>query len=289
MTMRPLWIVGVIGLLGASVAAGQQPVFRTATDAVTVNVSVRRNNRPLTNLRAEDFTIRDNGVTQAIRAFVYERLPVDLTVLFDVSGSVTGSVLDQLRRSVQELRRSLRPEDRMQVFTFNMQVRRLIGFTDPSSAIDPAFARVEAGGSSAVRDALAVALVSESPNDRRQFIVLFSDGHDNVSVTSPAQLLEVARRTTPTVSAVLATPTRRPVDRAYLDLAAETGGTTISLLPTDRLGDVLRRSLDQFRSSYLLTYVPTGVTPTGRHEIEVTVHRPEVEVRARKGYQVAAN
>jgi VWFA-related protein len=269
-----------------SVTAEQQPVFRAATDAVTVNVSVRRSNRPVTDLVAGDFTIRDNGVTQKIASLIYEKLPVDLTVLFDVSGSITGDVLEQLRRSVYELRRSVGPADRLQVLTFNMLARRLIGFDEPPAAIDVSFANLATGGASAVRDTLAVALVSESPTDRRQLTVLFSDGRDNVSMTSPSQLIDIARRTTPTFSAVLATPTRRPADKTYLDLAAETGGSVVSLLPTDRLGDLLRRSVEQFRSSYVLTYTPAGVSPRGRHVIDVSVRRPGLEVRARKGYEI---
>lgn len=265
-------------------AAAQRPVFRATADAVAVNVSVRRGNRPVTGLVAADFAVRDNGVPQTITGLVYEKLPVDVTVLLDVSGSVTGNVLDQLRRSVLDLRRSIGPDDRVQVVLFNMRIRRVVRFDDPPAAIDPAFAGIVPTGSSAVLDALAVALATPAPPDRRQFIVLFSDGRDNISVTSPGQLLEVARRTTPTVSAVLAAPTRRPFDRAYANLAAETGGTMVSLLPTDNLGDLLRRALDQFRSSYVLTYIPTGIPATGPHQIDVAVNRPDVEVRARKGY-----
>jgi hypothetical protein len=129
-----------------------------------------------------------------------------------------------------------------------------------------------------------VALASGSERDRRHFIVMFSDGKDSASITRPELLLDVARRTTPTVSIVLATPARQWSDSLYADLAAETGGTVVSLLPTDTLGGSLRRALEQFRSSYVLTYVPTGVAATGTHKLDVKVKRAGVEVRARKSY-----
>ena len=75
-------------------------------------------------------------------------------------------------------------------------------------------------------------------------------------------------------------------DKIYADLAAETGGTTVALLPTETLGSQLRRTVDTFRSSYVLTYTPTGVTREGAHALEVRVQRPLVEVRARRGYVV---
>lgn len=270
----------------ARVTAQQSPVFRTTTEAVAVGVSVRRNGRPVSDLRVEDFVVTDNGVPQRLDGFGYSQLPIDLTVVLDVSGSVTGYVIDQLRRAVTDVRKSLQPQDQLRVVTFSMRVRRLLDF-EASASIDTAFAAITPGGGSAVRDALAVALASgRATTDRRNIVILFTDGRDSSSVTTPAGLMAVARSTSPTVSVVLATPARVPSDQIYTDLAAETGGTVVSLLPTDSLGSSLRRTLDQFRSSYVVTYVPDGVERTGAHAIEVVVNRPGVDVRARRGYFV---
>jgi VWFA-related protein len=277
----------IVGLAAISLQVrAQQPVFRSAADAVRVDVAVRRGGRPVTNLAASDFTIRDNGVAQPIATLSYDTLPVDVTVLLDVSGSVTGAVLDQLRRGVLDLARTLRPADRLQVWTFDVHVRPLTAFGEPLAGIDRKFAEITGGGASAVRDALAVALAAGAAPDRRQFVALFSDGQDTSSVTSSAELLEVARRTVPSVSVVLATPVHTQADPTYVDLTTETGGTLVSLRPTDTIGGLLRRALDQYRSSYVLTYVPTGVVPRGTHVIDVRVSRPNVEVRARKTYQL---
>jgi hypothetical protein len=58
---------------------------------VSVDVSVQREGRPVTDLKATDFEILDNGVLQEITEITYERLPIDVTLLLDVSASVTGS------------------------------------------------------------------------------------------------------------------------------------------------------------------------------------------------------
>jgi Ca-activated chloride channel family protein len=88
------------------------------------------------------------------------------------------------------------------------------------------------------------------------------------------------------VFAVLAKPGRVPSDQLYIDLAEETGGTVVSLLPTDNLGNSLRSALDQFRSAYVLTYTPSDVERAGDHRLEVRVNRPDLTVRARRGYVV---
>jgi VWFA-related protein len=262
------------------------PTFRSAVDAVTVGVSVRRGNRPVTGLTLDHFSISDNGVPQRVSTISYEKMPIHLTVLFDVSMSVSGPILDQLRRSVPDLSRSLRPGDHLNVVTFNQQIRRMLAGAVATDALTTAFRTLSAAGSSAVFDSLAVAMTVPTPADRRPLVILFSDGEDSSSITSAATLLEVARRTTPTVSIVLATGVRTAPGVIYTTLADETGGTVVTLPPTGRLGDTLAGAIDRFRTSYVLTYTPTGVTLGGAHAIDVRVSQPGVEIRARKSYLV---
>jgi hypothetical protein len=57
-------------------------------------------------------------------------------------------------------------------------------------------------------------------------------------------------------------------------------------MPSDRLGDGFRRVLEQFRSSYVLTFSPKDVPREGRHALDVRVTRSGVNVRARREYIV---
>ena len=136
----------------------------------------------------------------------YEKLPIDVTVLLDVSASVSGSVLDELRRSLRQLRADLGARDRLRLITFDMRIRRLVDFTQAAAATDDALASLGSAGSSAVFDSLAVALTAAAPAGRRQLIMLFSDGQDSSSISDAETLLDAARRSTPTVALVLASP-----------------------------------------------------------------------------------
>jgi hypothetical protein len=79
------------------------------------------------------------------------------------------------------------------------------------------------------------------------------------------------------------------VDQARLNAegavsaAVDTGGTVIA-----NLASGLRQISDESRTYYLLGYRPTGKQDGRFHKIEVTVARPGVTVRARRGYYAQA-
>jgi hypothetical protein len=150
MTRRTLAHIVVV-VVGAAIATTVVPVrarqdarpsFRATADAVSVDVSVQRGGRPVANLTSADFELRDNGVLQTITDISFEKLPIDVTIAFDVSLSVTDTVLTQLRRAVDEVRTRLRPGDRIKLMTFNMRVTRALDFTDRLADTKGAFDRV---------------------------------------------------------------------------------------------------------------------------------------------------
>ena len=281
--------------------APQQPatVFRTGADVVTVDASVQRERRPVTGLTAADFELLDNGVAQEVTDVTYEKLPIDVTLLLDVSASVTGAALDELRRALRQVRTDLTAADRLRLLAFNMRIRRLVDFTQPAADVDQALAAVRTGGSSAVFDALAVALATPDSPGRRRLIVLFSDGQDSSSISDADVVLDVAKRSTPTIATILASPVPdRPasvlrtsaslasatVETVSDRLASETGGMVTTVKSGENLTAKFRRMVQDFRSSYVLYFSPRGVERTGPHTLEVRVKRPGVEVRARRGY-----
>jgi VWFA-related protein len=296
--------IAAVSALMATPLLGQRaqqpsPVFRAGADVVTVDAAVQRDRRPVTGLKPADFELLDNGVPQEISDVAYERLPIDVTLVLDVSASVTGSVLDELGRALRQVRADLLPSDRLRLLIFNMRVRRLVDFSQPATSIDEALASVRGAGSSAVFDSLAVALSTFDAPGRRRLVVLFTDGQDSSSITDAETLLDVARRTTPTVAVILGTPNaERPASLlrtsssvstlsvgALSDrIALETGGMVAPLKPGENLTSKFRRMLQEFRSSYVLYFTPRGVERSGAHTLEVRVKRPGVDVRARRGY-----
>jgi VWFA-related protein len=300
---------------GARQAPARPPTFRAAADAVRVDVSVERHGRPVKGLDAKDFELRDSGVVQQVRDLSYEKAPIDVTIAFDVSQSVTGRVLDQLRQAVDAVRGRLRDGDRIKLVTFNMRVARLMDFADRRTDTATAFNAIEPAGSTSLFDAIAVALTSPAPADRRQLLVVFSDGQDTGSITRGDVLLDVARHTTATVAFVLpslfvpaagvpgpiASPgvagasglalqgpvpvvRRLAVPSIYRDVSTETGGIVVASGDRD-VAASFARVLDEFRAVYVLHFTPSGTPASGYHELQVGIRRPgQYEIRARRGY-----
>lgn len=78
--MRPIALVLALCCLGAAVD-GQQPTFRAGVELVTIDVvATDRRGQPISNLKAEDFELFEDGKPQPIRAFEFidsSLVPVD--------------------------------------------------------------------------------------------------------------------------------------------------------------------------------------------------------------------
>src|SRR5271170_5892108 len=77
------------GLLSAVLGVAQEsPAFRTGVSLVHVDVEVADGSGPLQGLHKEDFFVTDNKVPQHILYFSQDVEPLDLILLFDISGSM---------------------------------------------------------------------------------------------------------------------------------------------------------------------------------------------------------
>ena len=183
---------------------GQLQVFRSTANAVAVDVTVQgRDRRPITGLTAADFEVLDNNVAQEVTDISYAKLPADITVALDVSYSVNGLMLERLRRGIVDLMKDFGPDDRLRLMLFNSKISRMVDFTENTSDVEAAMKGAIAGGGTALLDSLSVAVVGNQPAERRQLVVVFSDGLDSTSTTSPSMLSGVVLRSRPAIVFVL--------------------------------------------------------------------------------------
>jgi len=308
---RAVGAVMVVAAVTAGLAAqDQRPQFRAATDLVTVDVSVRRGNVPVTGLSAADFRVTDSGVPQQIELFEMAALPLDVTVVVDTSGSM-AAMLGPIREHARTSARLLRTGDRIRLMSFADTVTRVTGFQPAGPDYEPP--PLVEGMATSMYDGIVAALVPPREGDRRHLVVAFTDGFDTMSVLNSEALLTVGRRADSVlhlfyvvaseVSPAPAPPappsdlwklnTRRHWSPAVgedaffplRDVARDTGGQFETIFATRFMPDKLRQAIEDFRTSYVLRYRATGVPRDGWHAITVTLAKPApYDVRARRGY-----
>jgi VWFA-related protein len=304
-----LFRLSTIAAAAACIAAQDpRPTFRARTDLVSVDVAVTADRKAVPGLASTDFEVTDNGVRQQVEILDAGSLPIDVTVVLDASGSMTRAVAD-LQNDVRAIAAMLNPADRLRMLTFAADVREVVPLRPAAEAhID---APVEAHGSTSLFDAVALALLDTSGADRRQLVVVLTDGNDTSSALGRSSLEQLARRSRGVVYAAVAdhvaaaaTP-GRPVYREPLLMrnvaepraaafgddgplraaAEESGGVWDAMMSIGRAPAGVRHAIDWFRAAYVLRYRASGVDPGGWHELSVRVTRPgSYDVRARRGY-----
>jgi hypothetical protein len=303
--MRRLLVASSLAASAIAVsAAPQQTVFRGTVDSVELDVAVMSGKKAVVGLTAADFEIRDNNVTQTILDVSREAQPVDVTLLIDISGSVTDRLLNAILRAAERVRKDLRKDDRLSLVSFNQRVREHLALK-PAGSVGRITVDKPAG-MTAMYDAIAVSLATPPPLQRRQMVLLFTDGLDTMSFLDEEAVLDVAGRSRAAVFVVAAGIETRLPSAFFSKLTEATGGIVqvVPFLPVnivviqpgimgnvttsdaDLLDAPFLRALEEFRTSYVLRYTLQGVKRAGWHDLSVKVVKPGTNytVRARRGY-----
>lgn len=145
-------------------------------------------------------------------------------------------------------------------------------------------------GTTSLHDAIIDAIDALQPAKGRRALVILSDGDDRYSNAAVADVLARARRADVMVYPVALGRTLPPL---FNQIATLTGGRAFHQRSTRQLPQTLRAIADELRRQYLIGYAPArpqaaadapaATTDTWR-DIDVSVSRPRVTVRARDGY-----
>lgn len=296
-------------------------VFRSGVDGVVIPVSVRAGNKPVAGLTAADFELRDNGVRQQLQDVSAEKIPVDLTLLLDLSSSVDGPTLQRLKTAVADTAELLKANDRIRLVTISQVLHEVFDLRAKAGILP--LDTLSAEGATSLYDGLAATMMRPNDTGRRQLIVAFTDGRDSTSVIDAAAVKAIAQLTDAVVDIVVPVAprqigeTRRLSQRAggspdslagagnltvngesaggvaadlvpqvLSDLVSPTSGQVLTLPPGDSISRIFKTVLDDFRATYVLQYVAKGVESSGWHEVDITLKkRGRFDIRSRKGYR----
>ena len=298
-------LVAIASALGFTVAAAgaqvavQQPVapaqtFRSQTELVVLHVNVfDGRSDAVPDLPQSAFSVFENDQPQNISFFSNADVPVAIGLLVDNSSSMIarrGLVVAGGTAFVD----SSHPDDELFTIHLNENIRfglpAGIPFTNRPLLLQAAFVKYRAGGRTAIHDAVIAGLDHlEGATHQKHVLVVLSDGDDNASTYSEADMLARARAGDTIIYTVSnAGHGQGEGDRGVLKRLAEATGGVAYFPRTDeeavqRFGEIA----GNIRRAYSLGYVPTNNTQGDYRRVRVTVRAPgrrNLNVQSRHGY-----
>jgi Ca-activated chloride channel homolog len=282
MSVRAATVGVALLIVSALRAQTQNPTFATKIEAVRVDVLVTDKGQPLLGLGPSDFEVVDNGVPQQVDLVSFEQIPLNVILAFDMSDSVAGSRLENLRGAGGAVLSALRGDDQAALVTFSHLVVLGSGLTKDARTVRQALDDTVGSGETALIDGTFSAIMLGESDAGRALVIVFSDGVDTASWLTDTAVLDAAKRSDAVFYAV---STRSRAKPEFLrDITSFTGGRLFEVERTTNLGAIFLSVLEEFRHRYLLSYTPRNVPPDGWHRLEVRLKGRRAVVKARPGY-----
>ncbi len=269
-----------------------------------VNASVTdRNGRAIPGMRDADFSVFEDGAERKIVTVTPTTEAFNLVLLLDVSGSVEERI-DFIRKAARDFLNTASPQDRISIISFHDDIKIISDFTTDRRLLSKKLDELDAGGATALYDALGYTLVDtlKPLRGERTAVVIMSDGDDNKSfVPFPAILeatiesgaliypLYVPSGLIPEGSVPKPSITVDPMRTKYLTittraaeegekLAAQSGGVFYSIKRLDDLQKAYDDIVAQMRTAYTITY-SSNADGSGHRRLRVRTNRDGASVR----------
>jgi Ca-activated chloride channel family protein len=283
MTLRQKSFVVLIVLFSASVAYAAQKALKIDVDLVMVNVAVRdADNRPVTNLKAENFQVFEDRIEQKIRYFSSEVTPISLGLVFDMSRSMEKK-LAFARDAALKFLETGTPDDEYFLVEFSSRAHLAEGFTSDISRLRDKLTLVPAQGNTALYDGVYLGLAQlKSGQNPRKALLLITDGEDNHSRYSRRDIREFVREADAQIYVI-------DMGRALVgELADMTGGHSYHT-SVNNLEETCEKIALELKSQYVIGFESTNTNKDGKfRKLRVKVNPPtgmsKLATRSRDGY-----
>ena len=277
-------------------------IFFTAAD---------KNKRFISNLKAEDIRVFEDGQQQDIFTFQTNiDLPLSLAILIDCSASEERTLPDEKEAARAFLENVLRPaRDEAAILSFTGETTLEQGFSGNIERLRRAIDRVEfvppsgyigggvvvngtppisgtnqaIAGSTAIWDAVwatSEELIGTSAEHTRRAIILLTDGDDTSSRLKMDEAIEAAQKADALIYAIGIGDryTFGVNEGALRKIAEKTGGRAYFPRHERDLRDAFTQIQRDLREQYLVAYSPRNKTRDGSYrKIEIQIINPELK------------
>ena len=275
------------------------PDSRIVINAELVELHVRvidRNNRPINNVRQNEFRVFEDGVAQTIESFSREEVPISYGLAVDTSASLRTqiqSVIDAAKTIINSNKKG--DETFLVSFISSDKIETKQDFTDNKEALMDALENLYVeGGQTAVIDAVYLTAEhvagykrGDESDRRRRALIVITDGEDRNSFYKQEQLFARLREEDVQIFVIgfineldkdAGLIRKSPRDKAISlinKLASETGGRAFFPDSIAELPQIASEIVRDMRTQYVIAYNPTNKTQDGSYRaIRVTVDQP---------------
>jgi VWFA-related protein len=280
----------------------QDEVIRLSSRLVLVPVSASdASGNPVKDLTVEDFVIEEEGRQQQIVALSDPgKAPVEISLLFDLSGSIRAKFRFEQEAAVRFIRDVLKPGDAVSIFSIGSAPKLVNGRSKSGqdavtsiSSLEP-MKEATAFFDAVVEAALYIGKTAEGGS--RRVLVVISDGEENYSrrYTLNDALRELQKNDclfysiNPTGPGIKLN-TISVKGQGFMEaMSLQTGGKAFLPDKIEELEAVFRQITEELQAQYLFGYYSTDAQADGRFR-RITVRAPkrsDLRVRARQGYYV---
>jgi len=280
-----------------------EPIFtmrKTVSEVHLVFTVTDKHGHYIKDLKENDFTILDDSKPpEEILSFSSETdLPLQVVLLIDASGSVTGRFKFEQEAAIDFLKETIRPKfDQALVIGFDLTPKVTQDFTDDTQKLSVGIGALRPGTLTAMYDALYYAchdklLKQPQAGPVRRAIILLSDGNDNASSVTREKAIEMAQQAEVSVYTISTNSTgsgghgNKTLER----IAEATGGRSYVPSQITEVANAFAAIQEELRSQYAVSYKPAAFRPDGHYRtIKVEARNQKgLRIRSRKGYRSPA-
>jgi len=286
---------GIIALITAllAVGSGHAQVFRGGVDLATFAATItdKRGNL-VAGLTKDDFEIFEDGKKQTIEFFANgdgdTALPMLLGLMVDASGSMQNDMKLAQGAAIKFLNMLPAAED-ITLVDFDTEVRITRYPQRDFARLVERIRQRKPDGFTALYDALGTYLDGADSQDGRRVMVMYTDGGDTRSALSLQETMTLLKASHVTVYAIgLVENTgsaRQTLQMTLRQIVETTGGQAFFPATMKDVESAYDKVLAEITGQYHVGYLSTNTAKDGAwRKVDVRVKRPDLRVRARKGY-----
>ena len=281
--------------------AKDDDTIRLGRTLVTLDVTVvDPANKPVMDLKQDEFTVTEDKVPQKIEFFSREQVPVSLVFAIDTSGSMRPK-LDTVVKASTNLVKAGRRDDEMAVIEFKDQPELLEEFTSDINDVVDTLNGLVASRQTAMLDALYLAAdyANKEGKNRRKAVLVVTDGLDNDSFYKFAEVVNHMREIDVQVyligfindldkdGGLFKKSPKEKAEGLLNKLAEETGGKAFYPRELSEVHAIAQQISTDLRTQYAIGYYPSNAARDGSFravKVQVSSGTRKLVARSRNGY-----